>query len=198
VRGSAVSKGDSESESEQFTDSYGESDGYGTTSADSTGTGGSIAHSESRSTTWSPMLIPLMGQEASPPQFRSVEEQVFRFTQRLSAQRDRQCTVRLAGTTTAVPMVTRSLAPPLITRAYTDKRTVAMLGALPYALPMDEALRRLDAHEAARVEGLRQQSQREPTSYRRRVEARVTPPRPTPPPPRRPSNGNPRKPRPES
>jgi hypothetical protein len=176
VRSSSVSESDGEFSSEQTSESYGESDGYGTSSSDTSGTGGSVARGRGRSTTWSPMLIPLMGQEASPPQFRSIEEQQFRITQQLAGQRDREAVVRLAGTSRTRSMTTRTVMPAVTTRPYIEKKTVAMLGGLPYALPMDEAMRRMDEREASRAEALANPpAGSEPTTYSRKIPSRIVP-----------------------
>jgi hypothetical protein len=187
VRGNTVSDSDGEFSSEQTADTYAESEGFGTSDSDTHGVGGSIARAHGQSTTWSPMNLPLMGLEAGPPQFRTVEDQIFRFTQRLAAQRDRQVTARLAGTTKALSMETRTIAPSLITRRFVDQTVVARLQKLPYASPMAEALQRVEDRELARTQEIEQSIvAQEPVTYSRKVDAKVVAPvirqpRPRPP-----------------
>lgn len=107
-------------------------------------------HTESRSTsdgtTNAPMLVPLMGQEALPPQFRSVEEQLFIFSQFLSAQPDRHAVVRI-GTDPPVAITTPTVPAARISPKGARAFATMMLKRLPFALKFEDAVRRLDERQ---------------------------------------------------
>lgn len=131
------------------------------------------SRSSSSGTTSSPMLMPVMGQEASPPLFRAIEEQLFRFTQWLSSQRDRHCMVRLAGTTLPVAMVTPTVNRPLTTRLYVTNWILRRLGMLEFALPMEEALKRVESRRLSfPAEALALPAGGEPVTVKRRLPRR--------------------------
>jgi hypothetical protein len=147
------SDGDSTAEADMDSTTESQSESHTTGHVETAGTsdaqGQSIHHSHAigNTTTNSPMLMPIMGNEAQSPIFRSVDEQLFRFGQYLSAQPDRHCVVRLAGSPQAICMVTAHVAEPMTTPEWTDMWTVEMLQKLDFATPIEDALKSIEARE---------------------------------------------------
>jgi hypothetical protein len=116
-----------------------------------------------------PILIPVMGNELSHVQFRSLDEQVHQAMAALFDQKERHFTARLAGMKAPVslrtPEVTESLVYPWRVRKYLDER----LKRLPFALSTTEAMKQLKAREAQFAEqgGTGGSSSAEPTTSRR-------------------------------
>jgi hypothetical protein len=107
--------------------------------------GGAHTDNESHTTgiTRSPMLMPVIGKEALPPQFRPVEEQLFKFSQQLNQLPKRQAVVSIdAGK--PVVILSPTVEPGKITEKGAQAWTRLQLKKLAFALPTDEAIRRLD------------------------------------------------------
>lgn len=140
--------GQNESTSLQTSDSLATSESLSESLAETIG--GAVTESESVSEgiTSGPMLFPVMGQENLPPIYRSVEEQLFIHSQRLSALPDRHAIVKI-GTTPPQEMVTLTVAPAAITAAGAQAWIFRKLKALPFALSFEEAKRRLDERRNA-------------------------------------------------
>ncbi len=140
----SASDGESDSVSLQRGESRTTSESSTTGNAETYGGGHTTSQSTSEGVTSAPMLVPMVGKEALPPQFRSPEEQLFRYSQFLSAQPDRHAVVRI-GIDPPVPITTPTVAPAKISakgaRAWTNVRRKK----LPFALPVVEADRRLAA-----------------------------------------------------
>ncbi|HEX8340114.1 MAG TPA: type IV secretory system conjugative DNA transfer family protein [Tepidisphaeraceae bacterium] len=154
----ALSESDAQSTSVSESYSTGFARTKGTSEARTTGTarskGGSAgkSHAVTRGTSQSPMLIPVLGRESTTPVYRSVEEQLFMATQRLSGQPQRHCTVRLAGTLTPVAAVTPAVKPAFVTPRYRQFWFVRLYQKLAFALPMSEALRQIASREGQFIE----------------------------------------------
>jgi hypothetical protein len=115
-----------------------------------------------------------MGEEALPPLFRSVEEQLFRFTQWISGQPDRHAFVRLAGENVPSPVTVPTVRKPLTMPWYTKRRTGAIVAKLPFALPMSDALARVMDHESRLAETLLDAAPNaEPVRVKRTIVSRV-------------------------
>ena len=142
------STGESISISIQTSDSVGTSESHSESLAETVG--GAVTESESVSdgVTTGPMLFPVMGQENLPPMYRSVEEQLFIHSQRVSALPDRHAIVKI-GTTPPQEMVTLTVAPAAITAAGAQAWIFRKLKALPFALSFEEATRRLEERRKA-------------------------------------------------
>jgi hypothetical protein len=85
------------------------------------GTNGSENWTNGLSVGLHPSIIPILGEEALPPQFRQIEEQLFRFTQRLSFQPNRHCWAKLVGVREAVQLVVPIIDEPLTTPKWTER-----------------------------------------------------------------------------
>jgi hypothetical protein len=131
----------------------------------------STAESHGESTTTSSMLIPVMGREESSRQYRTIEEQLFRAEQNLFDQEDRHFAIRFHGGPKA-PLFVKT---PTVTPASTRKELVEkyrkkLLKKLAFALPMEEAVKRLDGREEKLLkEVVDIQSWDEPTTSKRRI-----------------------------
>lgn len=172
-RSASDSSSISETESESWSDSASWSEVNSESESRSVGRSSATSHSVGSA----PMLMPIMGQEALPPLFRSVEEQIFRFTQWLAGQPDRHAIARLAGSTLAVPIQIPFVGDGKITRGYTEALTVGMLAKIPFSLLMPEALRRVAeryATFAERVMGTPPTT--EPAKFKRTIISRPVPP----------------------
>jgi len=89
------------------------------------------------------MLFPILAKEPLPPQFRSTDEQLFIFSQFLSAQPDRNAVARI-GLDPPVQVTTPTVVPSRITKEGAQAWTVLRLQELPFTMPIAEATRRLD------------------------------------------------------
>lgn len=138
------SESESKSNSDTNSESWAENESWNESFGSSDSSNRSWATGISRGRTISPMLLPMMGQEALPPMFRGVEEQLFRFTQYLAGQRDRHCVARLANSRIPVRMVTFDVPEARTTRGWMERWCRSALERIPFALPMVEALRRID------------------------------------------------------
>ncbi len=138
----SLTHGVSDTVSSNTTDgeTYSESDTTGT--SETRGTGHTESRSISEGTTSGPMLAPVLGKEALPPMFRSVDEQLFIFTQFLSAQPDRHAVVRI-GIDPPVQITTPTL-PSVISPKGVQAFATMKLKRLPFALTFEDAVRRLN------------------------------------------------------
>jgi hypothetical protein len=118
-------------------------------SADTTGTSESVSDAHTESTSHAPMLIPILGQEALPPQFRPLNEQKFRFTQWIAGLPNRHCFVRLLGCAAPGAIVTHNVDEPRTTRRYVGIWTARALKQLPFVIEMQQALEQVAARERA-------------------------------------------------
>ena len=142
-RGTAENEGETETVSLQSSDAITASVSESASHADMHG--GAHTDNESHTTgiTRSPMLIPVIGKEALPPQFRPVEEQLFKFSQQLNQLPKRQAVVSIdAGK--PVVIMSPTVEPGKITEKGAQAWTRLQLKKLAFALPTDEAIRRLD------------------------------------------------------
>ena len=92
------------------------------------------------------MLIPVLGRELSSVTFETIEEQLFQFAQYLSGQPDRHCVVKLVSKL-PVQAVTLTVKPARTTEEWVEIWATATVEALPFAVRMEDALRRIaDRH----------------------------------------------------
>lgn len=134
--------GESDGVSLQYTDSSGVNESMSMGVAFSHGGSSTKSKSVTNGVASSPMLIPQLGKEALPPQYRSVDEQLFIYSQQLAAQPDRVATVRI-GINPPVQITTPTIAPAAITPKGARAWATLKLKQLPFALTCDEATRRL-------------------------------------------------------
>jgi uncharacterized membrane protein YgcG len=110
--------------------------------------GESEADTESESVTTSSFLRPILGKEVSSVQYRSIDEQLFQAMQRLFDQEDRHFAIRFHGGPKAPLFVTTptvELAP--TSAKHVEAYRASRLNALSFALPMTEAVKRLESRE---------------------------------------------------
>jgi hypothetical protein len=119
----------------------------GESTADTAGISESTANGVNGSVSFSPMQIPIMGQELSSRTFSSIDEQLFTFMQKIDGLADRHCFVRLASMRLAVPMMTRTLKNPLTTAKWALSWTRKALEKLDFSMPLVEALARVEQRQ---------------------------------------------------
>ena len=157
-----------------------ESDSWQSSLSESYDESESWADAKTSTTNWTTMSIPVFGREASPPQFRTVEEQLFRATQFLAGQPQRHAVVRVDNGGPE-PMVTQTVGDVPITAAYVAEALVRRLQATGLAVPMHEALRQMRDREIGLLDvvlppdGGQQDLDAEPATTRRKVDARPVP-----------------------
>ncbi len=165
----SVSEGESDtlSHTTSDTETMTESTTHGT--ADMKGGGHTDSRSTSDGVTHAPMLMPVLGKEALPPMFRSVDEQLFIYSQVLSAQPDRHAVVRI-GTAPPVQITTPTIAPARISAKGARAWATLKLKRLPFALRFEDATRQLESRRKLFEEKyLGSSSTGEPTRTVRRI-----------------------------
>ena len=144
---SGYSTSSSETHSESSSDTYGKSDTTGENTAETEGGSESVSHGHSSAVSTSPMLIPMMGKELSSRTFFTIDEQLFKFMQKIDGLADRHCFVRLASMRLAVPMVTRTLKNPLTTIKWALLWSRKALEKLDFSMPLADALALVDQRQ---------------------------------------------------
>jgi len=106
----------------------------------------SWSHGITRSKSYVPTLVPVLGKELSHVQFRSLEEQLFRSMAVLFDQKERHGVARLVGM--SVPAAIQT--PTVNKMPKNDERTKKFLDRcykkLPFALPSAKAYEQLESH----------------------------------------------------
>jgi hypothetical protein len=184
---SAETHGTSRSEGRQTSRSHSESATKGISASDAAGgnssRGASTARTVGESSSWSrgeskgvtrsPMLMPVMGKERSSVTFRSIDEQLFQFTQLLAAQKDRHCVVRLTGMANPQQVATATVKDGAATPQWAERWTAEKVKTLAFAVSMSDALKRIADREQGLVASLRGGDlASEPATARRRVQPR--------------------------
>ena len=145
----SVAMSESETEGGSESESYSTSEADTTSESTSTGTsdarGGSRgkSRSETRGRSLSPMLLPVMGKEELPPQFRNTDEQLFMFSQLIASLPDRHAVVKI-GTGPPQQIVTPTVKPARISPKGVQAFANLRLKRLEFAMPAVEAFRRLN------------------------------------------------------
>lgn len=132
----------------------------------------SKTESTSTGTTDSPHLIPILGQELLPPVFRSIDEEVFRWTKLIDALPSRHALIRVVDQPLPQVIVTQNLRTPLTTQSWIERWTKRRLGEIPFALPLPEAVRRVAERQSAFPKFVEQRQAKffpEPLSTRRKL-----------------------------
>jgi hypothetical protein len=125
---------------------------------------------EAESITQGTVFVPIMGKEVSSVQYRTIDEQLFRAMQRLFGQGDRQFAVRFPGGKAPVFVRTPDVVPAATRRERIEQYRRKLLGSLPYALPLAEAVKRLDARERKLLDTIVGDVESgEPTTAKRRI-----------------------------
>jgi TraM recognition site of TraD and TraG len=117
-----------------------------TGTADTKGGGHTDSLTTSVGVTKAPMLMPILGKEALPPVFRSVDEQMFIFSQFLTAEPDRHAVVRI-GIDPPVQITSPTIEPARITAKGAQAWATMKLKKLEFALTFTEATQRIDARQ---------------------------------------------------
>ena len=129
----------------------------------------SFSAGETISKTLVPMLVPVLGQELSHVQFRSLDEQLFRAMAVLFDQEQRQGVARLVGMSAPVSIFT----PDLKEMPGNEKKTKRFLEKcyrkLPFALPAEEARRLISERAESFAEKLFKEAADEPVSAKRKI-----------------------------
>lgn len=143
-----------ESESETYTDSDNRSEAKQISDSNGTSDGQTFNYSSSSSYSQTPMLFPVMGMEAMPPIFRPIDEQLFLTCQKIAAQPNRVCMVRVANSTLPVQIVTLAIKPGATTDEWTNYWTGEVLAELPYAVPIEKANAQLEERAVSQIDKL--------------------------------------------
>jgi hypothetical protein len=154
-------------------------EGWNNYVADSSGSseswqeGESETHGRSESVTRGSVIIPQMGQEVSSIQYRSIDEQIFRATQKLFDQEDRHFAVRFSGGPKAPLFVkTPTVAPPTVRPERAEEYRRKILENLSCALPMTEAAKQIEGREAKLLEEIVKVQMDQPATARGRSKKR--------------------------
>jgi hypothetical protein len=127
------------------------------------------SESETSSKTVTPMLVPVMGEELSHVQFRSLEEQLFRAMAVLFDQEQRQGVARLVGMSAPVSIFT----PEVERKPGSEKRTKAFLAKcyakLPFAVPAQQAREQVERRAETFAATLLDEAAGEPKTAKRRI-----------------------------
>ena len=163
------SVGETDTVSSQSSDSNTTSENFTNGKANMTGGGRSASRSASHGKSRSPMLVPILEKEASTPVYRSVDEQMFIFSQFLTSEPDRHAVVRI-GIDPPVQITTPTIAPARISAKGAEAWATWKLKQLSFALPFAEATRRLEERQKLFSEKyLGSSSTDEPTQIVRRI-----------------------------
>ncbi len=100
-------------------------------------------HGMSESESHIPTLIPVIGKELSSVQFEPLEEQLFRAMAVLHDQEQRHCLTRIVGSRLPVPIFTPEISKVPQNQARLESFTQGLLEKWSFALPMEEAQKRL-------------------------------------------------------
>ncbi len=112
--------------------------------------------------------MPILGTEVLPPQFRTVQEQLFKFTQLLAFQPKRHCYAKVVGMAHPIALTIPILRSPLTGRPWTEAWIAAACARTSFILPAAEVALRLKAREGVVTELLDEAPATfEPTTARR-------------------------------
>ena len=157
-------------------DPLGSAEGWNSYVADSSGEsenwteGQSHAETASESVTRGSVLIPIMGEEVSSVQFKSIEEQQFRAMQRLFDQEDRHFITRFQGGPKAPLFVkTPTVTPAPAKKERVEKYRDQLLKRLPFALPMPEAIKRVAERKEKLIAEIVQKPFDQATTAKRKI-----------------------------
>jgi hypothetical protein len=138
-------------------------------SSDSSSESESYSESETESRNFTPMLVPIFGEELSHVQFRSLDEQLFRAMAVLFDQQQRQGVARLVGMRAPVSIYT----PEVRKRPGGEKRAKKFLekcyAKLPFALASADAQKQIRERAESFAETLFKEAADEPKTAKRRV-----------------------------
>ncbi len=144
-------------------------DAWNESLANSEGTSSTWTESDSDGTTESSVLIPVLGQELSHVQYRSLEEQNFRAMAVLFDQKEQQAVARLVGmaapASVLVPHVQEMPSTPERTKVFLDQ----CYSKLPFALPATEAYKQVAERSSHFTEELFKELTQESIQTKRRI-----------------------------
>jgi hypothetical protein len=140
------------------------------------------AQSRSRTASWSrqqgfsesevPVNVPQFGRELSHVQFRSLEEQLFRAMAVLFDQKQRQGVARLVGMRAPVSFYTPNVDKFPTTPEMRERYVQKLFAGLDFAIPMEEAERKLIEREKSLPEKFLKQAADEPVSAKKSVRSK--------------------------
>jgi len=126
--------------------------------------------STSKSVSRVPMLTPQMGKEVSSIQYRSIDEQLFRATQKLFDQEDRHFGIRYVGGPKAPLFVkTPTVVPPNVREELVEEYRLRLLNKLGFAMPMVEASKLIEGREQKLLAELVNVPSVQPDKTRRKI-----------------------------
>lgn len=137
--------------------------------AETYGESESSSEATTESESFVPTLVPVLGQELSHVQFRSLEEQQFRAMAVLFDQIERQCVARLVGTRAPVSLFTPTVKEGIAGMERIERYVRSCLEKLPFALTMDEARGRLAHRESSLASEIIEVGRNEPVVAKRRL-----------------------------
>jgi hypothetical protein len=157
------------------TDSLGSADSFGGSDAVSEVQNWSLAKGLARSNSathgegLAPHLIPTLAKERLPPQYRSIDEQLFLWMQAIDALPQRHCFVRLVDRLQPIRLTSPTITQPATRRCWIEKWTVRAIAKLPFALPRSDAVTRLTVREQEFCRRMVGGGTDEPLTSRRRI-----------------------------
>lgn len=143
--------------------------GYNKAMAQSAGDSTTWTESESESASSSTVLTPVLGQELSHVQFRSLDEQLFRAMAVLSDQRQRHGVARIVNMQAPACIVTPTIKPKPATANAVKRMHARLCKKLSFALPRELAERNISNREAELLKLARKHTDAEPKTAKRRI-----------------------------
>lgn len=130
-------------------DSHGGSESRGLSLAETYGQNDSWSKAKNRGITLSPVIWPVLRWDVTSRTYRSVDEQVFIWTQYIAGQPDRHCLARLAGMRLPVPLITETVKRVRMPDSWIQRWVTRKISKLAFALPSDENRRRAEDQNLA-------------------------------------------------
>jgi len=129
----------------------------------------SWSESVTRSRSYVPTIVPVLGKELSHVQFRSLEEQLFRSMAVLFDQKQRQGVARLVGMNAPVSIKTPDVAKMPGSADRTRRYIAGLCAKLPFVLPSAEANKLIENRAATLGDDLIDGAGGEPTTAKRKI-----------------------------
>jgi hypothetical protein len=155
--------------------SLGSADSFGGSEAVSEVQNWSVAEglARSKSTTQgeglAPHLIPILAKEQLPPQYRSIDEQLFLWMRAIDALPQRQGLARLVDRLQPVRLTSPTITQPATRRRWIERWTARAVAKLPFALARADAITRLTVREQEFSRKIAGAGTDEPLTSRRRI-----------------------------
>jgi len=127
------------------------------------------AKTHSRSVTRRHVQIPIFGKELSSREYRSIDEQLFIAMQKLFAQRDRHCCIRLVGTQAPIFLRTADVRRGRAMPRRVERFLQGRYNNLSFYLPLSDALKRIAVRREKFTNQLLRGDEKLPDRPRRRL-----------------------------